>query len=93
MASAIKETERRREIQNAHNLKYGITPQTITSSIKELELTGKKKKAEHDWFDWKNRESTIKRLEFEMDIASANLDFERAAELRDQLVELRRRKT
>ena len=92
MTEAIQITEDRRKIQQAYNDHHGITPQTIVSSIKEIGLKGKKV---HDiWeFPEERTETTIKRLELEMDIASANLDFELAGEIRDELIELRKRKT
>lgn len=91
MKDAIAETNRRREVQIAHNLKHGITPTTILSSIKEISIPSKKK----DPFDGghiANVEAYKKRLELEMDVAAANLDFERAAEIRDELMSLRKRR-
>lgn len=91
MKDAIAETNRRREVQIAHNLKHGITPTTILSSIKEISIPSKKK----DPFDGghiANVEAYKKRLELEMDVAAANLDFERAAEIRDELMGLRKRR-
>lgn len=84
MKDAITETSRRREIQKAYNEKHNITPKTILSSIKEIGIPSKKK----DPFDGghiANVEAYIKRLELEMDVAAANLDYERAAEIRDEL--------
>lgn len=94
MEKAIGETARRREIQHAHNIKHGITPTTIVSRVKESSLQGKDttdktKKSEMSSADIATR---IKRLEFEMDLASTNLDFELAAKLRDELLELRGKK-
>lgn len=89
MEDAIAETNRRRAVQLAYNAEHGITPQTIISSIKEISIPSKKK----DTFDGghiANVEVYIKRLELEMDVASANLDFERAAELRDELLAARK---
>ena len=91
MKDAIAETNRRREVQIADNLKHGITPTTILSSIKEISIPSKKK----DPFDGghiANVEAYKKRLELEMDVAAANLDFERAAEIRDELMGLRKRR-
>ncbi len=91
MKDAIAETNRRREVQIAHNQKHGITPTTILSSIKEISIPSKKK----DPFDGghiANVEAYKKRLELEMDVAAANLDFERAAEIRDELMGLRKRR-
>jgi excinuclease ABC subunit B len=91
MVEAIEETNRRRAVQVAYNTEHGITPQTIISSIKEMAMTSKKK----DTFDGShigNIEVYIKRLELEMDVASANLDFERAAEIRDELLSVRKKR-
>ena len=92
MVEAIEITYRRRAIQHAYNVEHGITPETIISSIKEIGLKGKKDTTGFDELPSEKRDMMIKRLEFEMDIASANLEFEKAADIRDQLVELRRRK-
>ena len=69
----------------------GITPETIVSRIKETGLKGKKL---HDdgAMRGENVKTRIKRLELEMDIASANLDFELAAEIRDELLEMKKKK-
>ena len=91
MKDAMAETNRRREVQIAYNLKHNINPTTILSSIKEISIPSKKK----DPFDGghiANVEAYKKRLELEMDVAAANLDFERAAELRDELMGLRKRR-
>ena len=92
MEAAIEETNRRREIQHAYNLKHGITPTTIISSIKEIGLKGKKKDSLDNLLP-SDIETLIKRLELEMDIAAANLDFETAAELRDELIAAKRKQT
>jgi len=91
MTEAIKITEDRRILQQVYNTEHGITPETIVSSIKEIGLKGKKI---HDIGEFPDEriEVTIKRLELEMDIASANLEFELAGEIRDELIELRKRK-
>ncbi|WP_374016197.1 excinuclease ABC subunit UvrB [Paenibacillus thiaminolyticus] len=97
MDKAIKETERRRTIQMAHNEKHGITPQTIRKKIREvIEATktaeskaGYDVSASVDKMSKKDRQSVIQRLEKEMKDAAKNLQFERAAELRDALMELR----
>ncbi|MCC3374036.1 excinuclease ABC subunit UvrB [Cohnella sp. REN36] len=98
MEKAIGETERRRAIQMAYNEKHGITPQTIRKKVRDvIEAT---KVAEQkstyltgmegvDKMTKKDRQSVINRLEAEMKDAAKNLQFERAAELRDALLELR----
>jgi excinuclease ABC subunit B len=92
MRDAIDETNRRRDVQIAYNTKHGITPETIISSIKEISIPSKKKSAFDGGTVQGNVEVYIKRLELEMDVASANLDFERAAELRDELFAVKKRK-
>lgn len=96
MKRAIDETARRREIQAGYNKAHGITPKTIVKPIKPLIETtlvaesggkyevkkGKKKLTKKD------RENLIKTLTREMQQASRALEFERAAELRDMILEL-----
>ncbi|NGP58705.1 excinuclease ABC subunit UvrB [Paenibacillus thiaminolyticus] len=97
MDKAIKETERRRAIQMAYNEKHGITPQTIRKKIREVieatktaeSKTGYDVSASVDKMSKKDRQTVIQRLEKEMKDAAKNLQFERAAELRDALMELR----
>lgn len=95
MAKAIGETQRRREIQIAHNLANNITPTTIKKEIHDV-IRGKETKAmakeylsRHDKTTKKERERLIENLEREMREAAKVLDFERAAELRDILLELK----
>lgn len=95
MTAALGETERRRNIQIAHNTKHGITPQTIVKAVRELSTP--KKKDKKRGFDAKKipKEELgrfIKTLEDQMDLAVQNLEFEKAAELRDQIEELRVKK-
>ncbi len=90
MRKAIDLTYYRRKVQNDYNLKNGITPTTIFSTIKDMWL--KTKKVDYSILDKQTLEKQLKRLELEMDIASANLDFEKAAELRDTIIEIRRGK-
>ena len=93
MRAAMDETERRRKLQNDFNMAHGIVPKTICKSVRELveishtaqeasELTKKKLSAAE-------RQATIARLEKEMKNASRMLEFEIAAVLRDQIIELR----
>jgi len=92
MKIAIDETKRRRTIQEEYNKKHNIIPRTITKEIKEvitnddikeIETIQKTKKS-----DIMNIES-IEKIEEEMKQAAKNLDFERAMELRDILIELK----
>lgn len=96
MKRAMDETARRREIQDAYNKAHGIVPKTIVKPIKPLVETtlvaetggkyevkkGKKKLTKKD------KEKLIKTLTREMQQASRALEFERAAELRDMILEL-----
>ena len=92
MVDAIAETNRRREVQIAYNTAHGITPTTIISSIKEISIPSKKTET----FEWKavmgDVSTYIKRLELEMDVAAANLDYEKAAQIRDELIGIRKNK-
>lgn len=92
MRDAIDETDRRRAIQEEYNRVHGITPTTILSSIKEIGIPSKKKSAFDGGTSIGNVAAYIKRLELEMDVAAANLDYERAAEIRDELFAVRKRK-
>jgi excinuclease ABC subunit B len=92
MEQAIGETNRRREIQHEYNVKHGITPQTIISSIKEIGLKGKRVDVDLDELPSEKLDATIRRFELEMDVAASNLDFELAADIRDKLIGLRRKK-
>lgn len=95
MQRALDETNRRRTIQIAYNEAHGITPQTIIKPIHEVvrsketqEMTAKymSKKAK---LGKKDKEKLLASVEKEMREAAKVLDFERAAELRDILIELR----
>ncbi|WP_337517329.1 excinuclease ABC subunit UvrB [Mitsuokella jalaludinii] len=96
MKRAIDETARRREIQQGYNKAHGITPKTIVKPIKPLiettlvaESGGKYEvKKGRKKLTKKDRENLIKTLTREMQQASRALEFERAAELRDMILEL-----
>ncbi len=92
MRAAIHETQRRRKIQEAYNTKHGITPLTIVKAIREDRLSGSKKVEEEPLPDKIEKEKLpelIKTLEEKMELAAQNLEFERAAELRDQIAMLK----
>jgi len=97
MDKAIRETERRRSIQLAFNEKHGITPQTVQKRVRDvIEATRvAEQKADYlaeaktEKMSKKDRASLIERLEKEMKEAAKNLQFERAAELRDAILELK----
>ncbi|MCE5284701.1 MAG: excinuclease ABC subunit UvrB [Pelosinus sp.] len=98
MRRAISETTRRREVQEAYNLKHGITPQTVVKQIKDLIETTKVAEPTSNYKvdrigSLKKSEmlGLIGKLEKEMRESSKVLEFERAAELRDMIVELKER--
>ncbi|WP_088833374.1 excinuclease ABC subunit UvrB [Paenibacillus tyrfis] len=97
MDKAIQETSRRRTIQLAYNEKHGITPQTIQKKVRDVIEATKVAEQKADYLSEvkqakmskKDRISLIERLEQEMKEAAKNLQFERAAELRDAVLELK----
>jgi excinuclease ABC subunit B len=97
MKLAIDETNRRRMIQEAHNEKHGITPQTIQKKIPDvIQATLVAEDSEAPAYaapaqklNKKERQAMIERMEKEMKDAARELNFERAAELRDLVLELK----
>jgi len=92
MQSALDETNRRRAIQTAHNETMGITPQTIHKAIHdapEATRIAELKKAYGSKLPPEELAKLVKNLEHEMRVAAKELDFERAAELRDAMIELK----
>lgn len=90
MNRAISETNRRREIQQAYNQAHGITPKTVRSAIRELMEVSRVPDADPSKaLDDAERQMAIDRLEERMLEAANNLDFEKAAQLRDQMLALR----
>ena len=96
MHAAITETERRREIQDEYNKEHGITPQTIKKDIRDLikisdeheeEIGGYEKDMES--MSKKELKEVIERLSKKMNQAAAELNFELAAQLRDELKEFK----
>jgi excinuclease ABC subunit B len=86
MKGAIEETERRRKKQLEYNKKHGITPQTIKKEIKDIALHKKeKKKIDVKKVPKAEIKHLIKTLEDKMDLAAQNLEFEKAADLRDEI--------
>ena len=90
MRRAIDETERRRSIQEDFNEKHGITPTTIKKNIGEIiQITKKAEEEEVEEFNREDVESILINMESEMYKAAEELDFERAARLRDQIKKIK----
>jgi excinuclease ABC subunit B len=97
MEIAINETKRRRAIQEAYNKEHGIVPQTVKKEIRDViratyaaeEQETYEAKKDYSKLTKKEREQLIADLEREMKEAARALDFERAAELRDLILELK----
>jgi len=90
MDRAIKETERRRAIQMTYNKEHNITPRTIVKDIKNtIEITKKVTTKDQNLGERELR-AEMERIKDMMHLASKNLDFEKAIELREQLNELRK---
>ncbi len=93
MEKAISETNRRREIQKQYNIEHNITPHSVKKEISAGLRAIIPEKAEADSLDLKRipdeeLPSLIKELRSQMQLAAANLDFEKAAMLRDQIEEI-----
>ncbi len=97
MRAAIDETDRRRDIQQAYNTEHGITPTSVAKAIDEglraiiPQKDDKKAKIDLKKIPKDEYDSLVKDLSAQMDLASANLEFEKAAELRDLIEEIRQR--
>ena len=90
MKRALDETARRRKIQSEYNQKHGIVPKTIVKEIKNtIGITGKKSSA--DEVKLKDIPNEIEKLKALMKVASSQLDFEKAIEIRDAISELKKR--
>jgi excinuclease ABC subunit B len=101
MRGAIEETERRRRKQTAYNEREGITPVGVTKRIKDIidgvydideerkQLKAAQAQAKYEAMPEKDLERELKRVEREMLEAAKNLEFEKAAELRDRLYQLK----
>ena len=98
MKRAIDETERRRAIQEKYNKEHGITPQTIRKAVRDLISISKKVEGEDTTHLKKDAESMtpeeltklIRELTKKMSAAAAELNFEEAAKLRDQILDLKK---
>ncbi len=90
MAKAMSETNRRRALQEAYNKEHGITPESVRNAIRSvLEVTRKIEETAPEALTEDERDALMRRIEEEMIGAAKDLEFERAAELRDQLLKLR----
>lgn len=90
MRRAIDETERRRKIQTAYNKEHGIVPKTIIKEVKNsIGITGKKSVA--DDIKPSDIPQEIEKLKALMKVASSQLDFEKAIEIRDTISELKKK--
>jgi excinuclease ABC subunit B len=92
MKKAIFETNRRREIQTKYNESHGITPQTITKEVRDVINMSSKEdisKAKEKKMSAKQKQALREKLTKEMHEAAANLDFERAAFLRDSIAKIK----
>lgn len=96
MKIAISETERRRQVQDQYNQEHGITPQTIRKSVRDLiriskEVAKEEKKlvVDPESMSKKELEKLIAEVQKKMKKAAAELNFEAAAELRDQMISLK----
>ena len=91
MKKAIDETNRRREIQMEYNKKHNITPKTIIKEIKNTLQISTKVEDNVKAVKKENIPKMIENLKAMMKVASANLDFERAIELRDEIAKLNKK--
>lgn len=97
MQNAISETRRRREIQQRYNDEHGITPQTIKKAVRDIISISKKVESPADEInkdiesmDIKELEKLVAKLSKKMNVAAAELNFELAAQLRDQIIEIKK---
>lgn len=98
MKAAIEETKRRRQVQMEYNEKHGITPQTIHKSVRDLISISKKVSSDEmklekdpESMSEKELQAVIKDINKKMKKAAAELNFEAAAELRDQLIAFKKK--
>jgi excinuclease ABC subunit B len=89
MDQSIKETNRRREIQDQYNKEHGIVPKTVIKKIKDVVTNEEMEKLEDKKLTKQDKEQILEVMEEEMKQAAANLDFEKAAEFRDLIFEMK----
>jgi excinuclease ABC subunit B len=97
MQRAISETNRRRTIQMQYNEEHGITPQTIKKAVRDIVRISKKVDApdfdvvkDLESMNRKEIDIVLKKLQKKMNAAAADLNFELAAQLRDQMLEIKK---
>jgi excinuclease ABC subunit B len=95
MEQAMSETERRREIQHAYNVKHGITPQSIVKAVHDIseearKLELRRPKRNHGKIPKDEKKRLVEELGRQMELASQNMEFEKAADLRDEIELLRK---
>ncbi len=95
MQAAIRETERRRAIQDAYNKEHGITPKGIEKAIRDIaeesrKLELRRPKHDHQKIPKDEKKRLMEELEQQMELAAQNLEFEKAADLRDEIELLKR---
>ena len=90
MAKAMSETNRRRALQEEYNRQNGITPETVRNAIRSvIEITRRVEETAPEALTEEERAALMRQIEDEMITAAKDLEFERAAKLRDRLLELR----
>ncbi|MDD7402984.1 MAG: excinuclease ABC subunit UvrB [Butyribacter sp.] len=97
MRKAIDETNRRRSIQEKYNEEHGITPQTIKKAVRDIVRISKKVDSKNfdlekdiESMNRKELEIVLKKIQKKMNLAAADLNFEEAAMLRDQMLEIKK---
>ena len=95
MEQAIDETNRRRKIQEDYNKEHGITPKTIQKAVHDIaeeqrKVELRRPKRDHQKIPKDEKKRLLEELEQQMSLASQNLEFERAADLRDEIELLKR---
>ncbi len=95
MRDAMTETERRRKIQTDYNTKHGITPQSIKKAIKDIaeehsKLQLRRKHYDHAKIPKEEKKRLLDELSAQMELAAQNMEYEKAADLRDEIDLLRR---
>ena len=98
MRNAIDETNRRRSIQQRYNEEHGITPQTIKKAVRDLIRISKKVEETEtgdiqkdiESMSRKELEQLVDKIKRKMNTAAAELNFELAANLRDQMLEIKK---